>query len=188
MRDFPVMLQVEGRECLVIGQNRETAEKAGRLEKAGARVRFLDSYRESEIGHPFLIVADVSAEEARTLWQYAERERILLNVVDKPQFCHFTFPAVLERGDLRIAVSTCGTAPALAGWLRDRLEESLSEHWPALLAVAKQLRSAIVHHLPGWEARKQYYRSLAETFLRPPSEQPLVRRATRSLPFEDPWC
>ncbi|GAB4249121.1 MAG: hypothetical protein Kow00109_25200 [Acidobacteriota bacterium] len=188
MLDFPVMLQLEGRDCLVVGQTTEATAKARRLEVAGARVRRLPVFDRAGAGRPFLIVADLPAPEAEQVWRFAEEQGILLNVVDKPDYCNFTFPAVLERGNLRIAVSTCGIAPALAGWIRDRLAETLSENWSGLLEVLHRLRPAIVRHLPDWETRKNFYRSLATAFLHSaPGQAPSQRGPGTGIQrIEDP--
>ena len=56
------------------------------------------------------------ADEARALG-------ILINVVDVPESCTFISPAVVNRGELQIAISTGGASPAFAARLRRKLED-----------------------------------------------------------------
>ena len=51
---------------------------------------------------------------------------MLLNVVDDPELCMFTAPALLKRGDLTVAISTNGKSPALARKVREDLEGTFS--------------------------------------------------------------
>ena len=79
----------------------------------------------------------------------AERLGILCNVVDKPESCNFYMPAVVHRGDLKIAISTSGRSPALAGKLRQYLEEAVPENAAELTQIVGRLRSKLRLEIPG---------------------------------------
>jgi len=66
-----------------------------------------------------------------------------VNVVDNPQYCDFTFPAILNRGDLSVAVSTNGKAPFLAARLRVILEDIFPKRWKNIANYAGLFREKV---------------------------------------------
>ena len=57
------------------------------------------------------------------VYREAESRGVLCNAVDEPERCHFYYGAVVQRGDLQIAISTAGHSPALAQRIRKQLEQ-----------------------------------------------------------------
>lgn len=73
-------------------------------------------------------IAVIAASGGETDARVARRARGLgvpFNVVDHPELSSFVFPAIVERGDVVVAVSTGGAAPVLARRLRERIEALL---------------------------------------------------------------
>jgi precorrin-2 dehydrogenase/sirohydrochlorin ferrochelatase len=61
--------------------------------------------------------------------------------VDVPEQCDFYYPAVVQRGDLQIAISTSGQSPSLAQRLRQQLERQFGPgyaHWVAELGETRR--------------------------------------------------
>src|SRR5262249_41447322 len=65
----------------------------------------------------------------------ARRHRIPVNVVDRPEFSTFIFPAIVDRGEVVVAIGTGGASPVLARRLRELIEALL----PARLGDVAQL-------------------------------------------------
>ena len=61
-------------------------------------------------------------------------------MVDDPEACGFFLNSVVRRGDLQLAVSTGGAAPALAKRLRNDLEERFPADYGDYLAFLRQAR------------------------------------------------
>jgi siroheme synthase-like protein len=73
----------------------------------------------------------------------ARSRRILVLAVDDVPNCDFIAPALVQRGDLTVAISTGGRSPAFARWARERLEETVTPDWGNLLEVAARVRDRL---------------------------------------------
>lgn len=69
--------------------------------------------------------------------------------MDKPERCNFYMPAIFHRGNLKIAISTSGRSPALAGKMRRYLEEAIPENAADLTEIVGRLRSKLRMEIPG---------------------------------------
>ena len=153
MRYYPVFLNLGGRRAVVVGGGKVAERKVRKLLDAGARVHVISpefspglkkllgqrkitvtrrSYRAGDIrsrareGSAVLVFAATSDPVAqRTIQRDAAAVGGLVNVADDPARCDFIVPASVTRGNLHVAISTSGTDPALAKWLRQRLGAEL---------------------------------------------------------------
>ena len=143
MRYYPVFLDLAGQRCIVLGDGTFAAEKATALREAGADVRVIANrdYRPGALLGARLVV-DASEDHAINLqtWEEAEREGILVNVVDRPERCRFIAPAIVHRDPLLIAISTSGESPFLASTLRARLERWIGREWGPFTALVGRIR------------------------------------------------
>ena len=71
-----------------------------------------------------VIVADTSSQQTNeAISKEASERNILLNVMDVTPLCTWIAPALIQRNDVTVAVSTAGTSPALARRLRERMSD-----------------------------------------------------------------
>jgi len=161
-RLFPMFLKLEGRPVLVVGAGSVAEQKIRGLLDTGAYIRVIAllataavtdwaesgqialEEREltpSDLDGVFLAVGAGSRESNHRLFTEAQRRGVLCNVVDVPEQCDFFYPAVVQRGDLQIAVSTSGQSPSLAQRLRQQLEQQFGpgyEEWVARLGETRR--------------------------------------------------
>jgi precorrin-2 dehydrogenase/sirohydrochlorin ferrochelatase len=161
---YPVTLLVEGRPCLVVGGGPVAARKAAGLLAAGAgvdlvapavceAVRALETsglrvhqraYVPPEASRYRLVVAATGrAEVDGQVFSDADTAGVWVNAADVPSSCSFYLPAVARRGPVSVAVSTDGTSPALASWLRARLEAELGPEVEVLAGLLGEERRAM---------------------------------------------
>ena len=137
--------------------------KANLLRQAGAEVRQCDQFKSEEAQDCFLIVAVLEdPAQGRHLKEFGDRHRIFVNVVDQTENCSFIAPAIVERGDLVIAVSTSGKSPALASRIRRDLEGQFGEEYSVLLEALGEIRPQVKKRLPHFEDRKRFYTDLVQ--------------------------
>ncbi len=74
----------------------------------------------------------------------ADAAGVWVNSADDPAHCTFTLPSVHRDGPVTIAVSTGGTSPALAAWLRRRLGAAAGPDLGTLAALLDEARSAVL--------------------------------------------
>ena len=175
---YPLMLNVKGEPCLIVGGGPVALQKARALRKAGADVtavspeftpafrrlavrRIRRRFRKGDVARRILVIAATDSPEVNRAVSTACRKRgIPVNVVDVPELCTFIVPSILRRGPVVVAVSTGGQSPSLAKALRRRLETVL----PASLGrTARRLGAArrrILRALPPSPARTRLLKGL----------------------------
>jgi siroheme synthase (precorrin-2 oxidase/ferrochelatase) len=85
-------------------------------------------YRRGEVASYRLAITatGVAAVDAQVAHD-ARAAGVPVNSADDPANCTFTLPAVARLGDIQVAVATTGRSPALASWLRSRIEAVLDD-------------------------------------------------------------
>ncbi|MBN2463069.1 MAG: bifunctional precorrin-2 dehydrogenase/sirohydrochlorin ferrochelatase [Dehalococcoidia bacterium] len=162
---YPILLNVQGKKCLVVGGGNVALRKVQALLEQGANVEIVSpnfcpelnklakegtvrainrDYKPEDLKETFIAIAatdDVKTNES--LAAQARRLGILVNVVDDPNNSDFIVPSYFRRGDIIIAVSTSGRSPALARKIRSELEKSFQSEYAQLALVADEVRSEL---------------------------------------------
>jgi len=73
----------------------------------------------------------------------ASRGNILTNVADTPDLCDFYLGSVVQKGDLKIGISTNGKSPTLAKRIREYLEDGLPDDIQDLLDNLENFRQTL---------------------------------------------
>jgi precorrin-2 dehydrogenase/sirohydrochlorin ferrochelatase len=103
-------------------------------------------------------------EYTRSLYELAQKEKFLLCSVDQPDLSTCMMPALVARGHLRLAVSTSGVAPALAGRLRHDLETLFDDEFQSFMEWLKGLREEAQATEADDERRRAQLREAVEGF------------------------
>ncbi len=162
---YPLMLDLRGRNAIVIGGDSVAAGKAATLAASGALVQVLSptydtemrqlaeqhqvtleykAYQPGDLAGAFVVVAATNDQQLiEAIWSETQERGQLVNIVDVPKYCNFIVPSILRRGQLTIAVSTEGASPGLAKRIRHELEE----HFPPTYGTYIRLASIVRKHL-----------------------------------------
>jgi precorrin-2 dehydrogenase/sirohydrochlorin ferrochelatase len=108
-----------------------------------------------------VITATPSREVNAQIFQEARLRNVLCNSVDDPENCDFYYPAVVQRGDLQIAISTNGRSPALAQRLRQELEQQFGPEYETWLQELGEKRDQLFATNLDAEARRKLLHELA---------------------------
>jgi uroporphyrin-III C-methyltransferase/precorrin-2 dehydrogenase/sirohydrochlorin ferrochelatase len=164
MNLFPIFVKLEGRPVLVVGAGPVGESKIGGLLAAGASVTVVAPHatpevrewvkqgklawrarevQPSDLDGMALVIAAVPAEVAKSVFAEARARGVLCNSVDDPDNCDFHYPAVVNRGDLQIAISTAGQSPALAQRLRCELEQQFGPEYAGWIQQLGEARRGL---------------------------------------------
>ncbi|MGZ8631731.1 MAG: precorrin-2 dehydrogenase/sirohydrochlorin ferrochelatase family protein [Actinomycetota bacterium] len=175
---YPVMLELEGRRCVVIGGGAVREGKVEGLLAAGAddvlvvstgpteRLDELEpiegltverrSWRASDLSGAFVVVASSrDPGERAAIAREARCRRVLVNVMDDIPNCDWSAPSIVRRGELVLAIATGGTSPALAKKVRAHLAGTFGEEWSEVLAVLRRVRADTMPLLPDFAIRAE---------------------------------
>jgi precorrin-2 dehydrogenase/sirohydrochlorin ferrochelatase len=161
---YPVNLVVAGRRCLVVGGGRVALQKVrGLLEAAadpaditvvapeisrdlrglGVRTEVREYETNEAADHRLVFAATGDPAVNQRVYDDAEAAGVWVNSADDPARCTFTLPARVRQGRLLVTVSTGGHSPAVAAWLRQRLDEELGPEYDQLIGVLAEVRTEI---------------------------------------------
>jgi siroheme synthase-like protein len=186
MGSYPVCLEIAARPVVVVGGDLLAEEKVRGLLAAGAAVTVVApalsagltalaagggiahrrrDYQSGDLAGAFLAIIVDRSRPALTVAAFVEaRARgVLVNTVDDAAHCDFIAPAVVRRGELTVAISTGGAAPALAVRLRQRLERELGDEYARFLAFAASVRARRAARYPDFETRRVLWYRLVDS-------------------------
>ena len=159
---FPIFLQLKNKRCIIVGGGEVAGRKAMSLLEHEADVEIVSEavcprlaqlaaegkvhhsrrpYRHGDLAEAVLAIAATDDPAINSEVADEGRERkIPVNVVDNPGMSDFIVPSLLRRGDLSVAVSTAGKAPALSRKLRTELETVYGSSYALLVDLVAAVR------------------------------------------------
>lgn len=182
---LPVVLDLRGWPCAVLGGGPMAEEKVRCLLAAGASVTVIaeklvapleelaalgriewraQAPRLEDLAAFRLVISALGDGKTNAAFaQEAERLRILFNAADDPAHCRFLLPSVHRQGDLMIAVSTSGRCPALAVRLREKFEREFGPHYAEFLELCGHFRGRIAAAIRDFGARRRLWYRLVDS-------------------------
>jgi len=173
---YPAILDIAGRQALVIGAGKVGEGKIEGLLRGHAMVRVvsltateqvrewaaagrialeLRAYRTADLDGCFMVIAATEDNDTNVqVFEDAEARQMLCNVVDVTHLCNFILPSIVRHGDLAIAVSTGGASPAMARRIRIAIGDCYGDEYAIALKVLGSLRAELKQRYPAPEDRK----------------------------------
>ncbi len=159
---YPIMMDLAGRNCLVVGGGEIALRKAESLVEAGASVTVIAPEVDSRFeqlggvkverrswqsgdtsGFTLVLAATDDRAVNEAISREASANGIPVNVVDDPELCSFIVPSCVRRGDMTIAVSTSGKSPSLSKRVRKELELTYGPEYAEFATLLGELRPVI---------------------------------------------
>ena len=159
---YPIFVDLNDRPCVVVGGGEVAERKIKGLLKSNARVTVVApklssgiaalgrakkivilkrKYKRGDLADALVAIgASDDAKVNLAVHREAVLRRISVNIVDEPGLCSFIVPSVIRRGDLVIAISTSGGAPALAKKIRLEIEALIGKEYGQLLKIIGPVR------------------------------------------------
>lgn len=177
---YYILMDLKKRKCVVVGGGSIATRKVDALCRCEADVhivapKFCDiltqrgdvtlhekEYEKSDLEGAVLSFActDDNALNHRIV-QDSRELKTLCNVVDDPDWCDFTVPAVLKRGPIQVAVGTAGASPYLAGRIRDLIGGWLDRAYEPFARRLAALRPVIIQRIDRSDSRRAIFQQLA---------------------------
>ena len=141
MKHLPLFFDLAGRRVVVIGQGPAADRRAELARSAGAAVFQLETTSAADLrGAVAVFVATGNLDSDTDARRAAKAAGVPVNVADRPGLSDFILPAIIDRDEVVVAVSTGGASPSLATLLRARIETLLPERIGALARLAQTFR------------------------------------------------
>jgi precorrin-2 dehydrogenase/sirohydrochlorin ferrochelatase len=165
---FPIYLKMHQINTLLVGAGPVGLEKLEALmsnspqakvhviakEISVATQRFIEKQPTVQLSHreftdsdldrvDLVILATNNAELNDKIRKLTTEKNILLNVADKPSLCDFYLGSVVQKGNLKIGISTNGKSPTMAKRLKEFLNEILPEEIDETLELMQQYRNQL---------------------------------------------
>lgn len=178
MKLYPLNLNIENKNCVVIGGGEVALRKIQGLLAAGAVVKVIapevcagvdelfqggkislirEEFSEDLLGDEIILIAATNNPEVnRQAAESAQSKKILVNVV-QGEAGNFFVPSSIRRGELLLTISTGANSPAFSKFLRQMLEEELGENFGAGLEIISHYRREVKKLLPNPQARKLFW-------------------------------
>ncbi len=182
MRYYPVHLDIQNRNCLVVGGGSVGTRKVVTLLDCGALVTVISPrvsdqlrdfaisgsiklkkrpYQTGDLDGMFLVIGATDDEDLnRQISNDADQLNTLCNIADRPEVCNFILPSIVQRDDLVITISTSGQSPAMAKKLRKILESQFGEEYGVFLKLMGAIRKKLLSRSHKPEAHKHLFEKL----------------------------
>lgn len=181
---LPVLIDIRGKKCVVVGGGRVAERKIKTLLKYGADITVISpdatnnikkliqakkitylkkNYTKNDLKDAFLVIAATSDSKVNA--QIASDAKFLVNIAEKIENLkksdniQYIVPAIFEKGDLKIAVST--EFPALSQIIKEEFKEIYGKEFALYLKYLKKLRRTIREKIEDSKERQKLFKKIA---------------------------
>jgi uroporphyrin-III C-methyltransferase/precorrin-2 dehydrogenase/sirohydrochlorin ferrochelatase len=185
MQFLPVFLNLRSGTVALVGSGAAAMSKMRLLTSAGAsvrwyalthaaagalaaaerssRVEFVGSDPlQADFGEFIAVVAAGGGPLDAQVAQRARERNIPVNVVDRPDLSSFIFPAIVDRGEVVVAIGTAGASPVLARRLRERIETVLPARIGDLAALMGRFRAQFARSRHASRSLREFWESVVD--------------------------
>lgn len=188
MKYYPIFLNLQKRLCIVVGGGQVAERKVRGLLQAGAVVKVISpqltpqlaklkergeifcslrNFRATDLKGAYLAIAATNDPQTNErVYRQAMLKKILVNVVDDPARSSFIVPSLVRKGDIILAISTSGKSPALARFIRQKLQKEIGPEYVYLAKLLGVIREWLFSQRRDSKGRQRIFNLLVkEKFL-----------------------
>jgi uroporphyrin-III C-methyltransferase/precorrin-2 dehydrogenase/sirohydrochlorin ferrochelatase len=185
MRYLPIFLDLQTGPVLLLGAGELVRAKLRLLSAAGARIRWYATSGDHDVSgleaadaariefaHGDPLTADLTGVIAIlcagagdigvAMSARAKSVGLPVNVMDDLTHSTFIFPAIVDRGDVVVAVGTGGASPVVARRLRERIEAVLPARIGDLATFIGRFRKSIHSRIPEMALRRRFWERVVD--------------------------
>jgi uroporphyrin-III C-methyltransferase/precorrin-2 dehydrogenase/sirohydrochlorin ferrochelatase len=184
MRYFPIFIDAQELNCLVIGAGEVAARKAELLMKTPANISVVApqvcktiqqaaaqnkltlenrEFTESDLDNKQLVFVATSDPQLNArIHSLATARDILVNVVDNTPLCKFITPSIIDRSPILIAMSSGGVAPVLLRYLRQKLESWVPQKISLLGKFSEKFRDKVKQRFESVTERRYFWEDVLD--------------------------
>jgi uncharacterized protein len=164
-RLFPVFLKLEELEVLVVGAGKvgyekltailgnapassvtivatEISDQVRLLADSYPKVRLVEkSFEPEDLDEKEIVIVAVNDKATSNYIRVlAKQKKLLVNVADTPELCDFYLGSIVDKGNLKIAISTNGKSPTIAKRMREQLDELIPDEIEGVIQNMHSIR------------------------------------------------
>ncbi len=178
-RHYPLLLDIEGKRCLVVGGGRVGERKVSALLEARAAVEVVAPevtgeltkmaagrkvvwhrrrFESGDVANARLVFGATDDDGVnQAVAMAASAVGALYNDATTLDRCDFVVPSTLRRGGLTLAASTSGGSPTYARLVRERLEEIFGPEHGDVVDLLERLRPRVMERFPDDPSRRRAF-------------------------------
>ncbi|GLB28256.1 hypothetical protein LAD12857_01790 [Lacrimispora amygdalina] len=190
MAYFPFFVELEGKKCLIAGGGMVAYRKALVLKDFGPEITVVAvemipemeqlasrcekymtlikrGFEDRDIQEADFVIAATSDEELnRHISVICRRRKIPVNVVDVQEECSFIFPALIKEEDIVVGISTGGSSPTIAQYLKKRFQEAIPSGFGMLASQLGTYRELVKEKVPSLAVRTEIFKTMVKEGIR----------------------
>ncbi len=192
MAYFPMFIDLNDENCLIVGGGSVALRKVQVLLDFGARIHLVAKTISEEIreiakgtdrlfleerffepdeaqGYRLVVVATNDNDLNKRISEICNLRSIPINVVDDKEKCSFIFPSYLKSGDIVGAFSSGGKSPCLTQYLRDKMRDSITPEIGQINDKLGEIREQLKETCPDEKERKRMLKKIVDDFISSPN-------------------
>jgi uroporphyrin-III C-methyltransferase/precorrin-2 dehydrogenase/sirohydrochlorin ferrochelatase len=181
---FPFMVDIEGKNCLIVGGGKVAAHKVNKLISFKPRIRVVAI----EISEPiittaiknetieihqrnviiediewanFVIAASSDGNLNTEISRLCNERKIPVNVVDDKDKCSFIFPSLINNGKFTLGISTAGASPEIAAAIKNETAQFIPSGIDTILDYLSSIREPAKAYIPDDKKRARFLKDTA---------------------------
>ncbi|MEE0931075.1 MAG: bifunctional precorrin-2 dehydrogenase/sirohydrochlorin ferrochelatase [Acutalibacteraceae bacterium] len=176
---FPFYIDIENKNCVVVGGGTVALRKIGKLLPFNPVITVIApkicdvilnlsevkickrKFEDNDIDNAFMVISATDDEKLNAhIFRLCNERNILVNTVEDKQNCGFIFPALVKKKNITVGISTSGKSPLYARYIRENIENLLDDDCDEIIEILNHYRQLIKSRIQSEEKRKNAFEEI----------------------------